>query len=147
MPGRMKTAKKNKLISDPPKEFPFVVDPSHIYNTLSDEGLGEVDMGVYKFVFELCGKLEDDEQKCDGVTDFSKQTIKLEAFLPDLQARETIIHEIMHCMLENLGLHEANFDQKSISITNEALVYSLAKQFILFYNLNPKFMAALFNEK
>jgi len=64
--------------------------------------------------------------------------------LKDDMARETIIHEVLHCMLENIGMHESNFDGKTLKTSNESLVLALGKQFIQLYKLNPQFMSVLF---
>ena len=78
------------------------------------------------------------------MTEFDNRTIKLEMNLSDLDARETIIHEIYHCMLEGCGLDEKNFDNIKMQLTNEQLVVALSKQTMLVHNLNPNLNAIIY---
>jgi hypothetical protein len=57
--------------------------------------------------------------------------------LEDDDARETILHEILHCILEGMGLDERNFDGETMRITNEFLVVGLSKQIKMVAKLNP----------
>ena len=125
-------------------EFPFIRDKKHVYNKLIDKEIASVDVGWAKFTFELHSDLYYGDTKVDGVTEFDSRTIKLEMNLSDLDARETIIHEIYHCMLEGCGLDEKNFDQQRMFLTNEQLVVALSKQTMLIHNLNPKIFITLY---
>ena len=64
--------------------------------------------------------------------------------LDDIDARETIIHEIYHCMLESVGLDEKHFDQQRMFLTNEQLVVALSKQTMTLHHLNPKLFATIY---
>lgn len=125
-------------------EFPFIGDKKHVYNKFIDKELSFVDLGWAKFIFELHSDLYYEDTKVDGVTEFDSRTIKLEMNLSDLDARETIIHEIYHCMLEGCGLDEKNFDTTKMLLTNEQLVVALSKQTMLVHNLNPKIFINLY---
>ena len=125
-------------------EFPFIGDKKHVYNKFIDKEISFVDLGWAKFIFELHSDLYYEDTKVDGVTEFDNRTIKLEMNLSDLDARETIIHEIYHCMLEGCGLDEKNFDTTKMLLTNEQLVVALSKQTMLVHNLNPKIFINLY---
>lgn len=120
-----------------PTKFPFMKDKKHVYNKLINKEIGSVNMGWAIFVFELHSDLYCDETKVDGLTEFDSRIIKLEMSLSDIDARETIIHEIYHCMLEGCGLDEKNFDNNRMFVTNEQLVVALSKQTMLIHTLNP----------
>ena len=108
-------------------ELPFVKNKKHIYNKLSDKSISSVDIGWAIMDLELHSQLFCGESKVDGVTEFDIKKIKLEADLSDSDARETIIHEIYHCMLESVGFHENNFDASKMLLTNEQLVIALSQ--------------------
>lgn len=125
-------------------KFPFVKDKTHIYNKLVDEEVRELNTGWAVFEFELHSNLCVDDQKIDGLTEFDSKKIKLEMNLSDLDARETIIHEIYHCMLEAIGLDEKNFDSQRMFLANEQLVVALSKQTMTLYHLNPKLFSTIY---
>jgi len=129
-----------------PSDFPFVADQGHIYNGLTESNFCVVNFGWAKFEFELHSGLVQDEQVCDGVTDFDNKKIKLEMALDDETARETILHEMNHVILSGIGLDEKNFDGCMISTTNEFLADSLAKQFMAIRNLNPGLMELIYEQ-
>jgi hypothetical protein len=125
--------------------FPFIKVKSHIYNKLIDKGCNYVNIGWAVMEFELHSALHHGETKVDGLTEFDTKKIKLEMSLSDSDARETIIHEIYHCMLESLGLDERNFDGTRMFLTNEQLVVGLSKQSVILNKLNPGLFALLYN--
>tara|TARA_R100001460_G_scaffold56822_2_gene96566 strand:+ start:1823 stop:2224 length:402 start_codon:yes stop_codon:yes gene_type:complete len=127
-----------------PSDFPFIKEKKHLYNKFIDREIGFVDLGWSKFIIELHSDLHDGEQKVDGLCDWDEKKIKLEMNLSDMDARETIIHEIYHCMLESVGLDERNFDNQKMILTNEQLVVSLSKQTMTLHHLNPKLFATIY---
>ena len=127
-----------------PSDFPFIKDKKHIYNKLIDKEIGEIFLGWATFTFELHSDLYEGDQKVDGLCIWDERKIKLEMNLDDIDARETIIHEIYHCMLESVGLDEKNFDQQRIFLTNEQLVVALSKQTRTLHHLNPKLFATIY---
>ena len=127
-------------------KFPFIKDKTHIYNKFIDKEVGKVNMGWAVFELELHANLCCEDQKIDGLTEFDSKKIKLEMNLSDLDARETIIHEIYHCMLESAGLDEKNFDSQRMFLANEQLVIVLSKQTMLVHLLNPGLYSILYND-
>jgi hypothetical protein len=124
---------------------PFLKDKKHIYNKLIDKNIVSVNAGYATFEFELHSNLVHDETKVDGLTEFDTRKIKLETSLSNYDARETIIHEIYHCMLEAAGLDEKNFDGHRMFLTNEQLVVCLSKQTMLIHRLNPGLMSLIYH--
>lgn len=116
-------------------DFPFLNDTLHIYNLLLD--YPNVNLGWDKFTFEMHSNLKEHGDKVDGVTKFDTKQILLEMNLEDNDARETILHEILHCVLEGMGLDERNFDGETMRVTNEFLVVGLSKQLKMVARLNP----------
>ena len=127
-----------------PSEFPFIKEKKHIYNKFIDREITDVNLGWATFVIELHSDLHQDDQKVDGCCVWDEYKIKLEMNLSDSDAKETIIHEIYHCMLEGAGLDEKNFDSQRMFLTNEQLVVALSKQTMTLHNLNPKLFATIY---
>ena len=125
-------------------DFPFIKEKKHIYNKFIDREIVDVNVGWATFVIELHSDLHQDDQKVDGCCVWDEYKIKLEMNLSDSDARETIIHEIYHCMLEGAGLDEKNFDSQRMFLTNEQLVVALSKQTMTLHNLNPKLFATIY---
>jgi hypothetical protein len=116
----------------------------HLYAKLSEAGITSVDVGNKVFSIGLASNLKHNDDCVDGVTLFDKSTILLDTDLGDWDARETLIHEVLHCLLDNAGLDESHFHGESIITTNEQLVSVVAKQLLLLYRLNPKLLATLY---
>lgn len=125
--------------------FPFVANKKHVYNKLVEKEINNVNVGWAIFELELHSNLMVDSEKVDGLTDWLTRKIKLEMNLSDLDARETIIHEVYHCMLESSGYDEKNFDGQRMFLTNEQLVVCLSKQTMLVHLLNPGLYPILYN--
>lgn len=124
--------------------FPFVDEDNHIYNQLVNKNYNTINVGWETFTFELHSNLVHDTSKVHGLTEFDKKTIKLEMSLSDEDAREVIFHEVLHCILEGIGLDERNFDNERIFTTNESLVTSISLNLKMIDRLNPGFLSLLF---
>lgn len=135
--------KKHQQSEEP--DFPFIADKNHIYNVLVDQGLSTVELGWKSMEFELHANLKSDGQDVDGVTEFHNEKIKLEMALSDKDARETILHEIMHCVAEKCSLHEDNYHNGMVTTTNEALVNSITREIVTLNFLNPRLLSVLLN--
>jgi hypothetical protein len=125
-------------------DFPFISNSKHIYNKLIDLSIGSVNVGYDTFIVELHANLKDHNEKLDGVTEFDTRTIKLEMSLCHEDAKETLMHEIMHCVLAAIGLEERNFDGEAVYTTNELLASTITKGLQTVHNLNPKLMRLIY---
>tara|TARA_R110002126_G_scaffold8408_1_gene39844 strand:- start:1777 stop:2178 length:402 start_codon:yes stop_codon:yes gene_type:complete len=114
-----------------------MTDPGHIYNQLTEKGIGSVNVGWADFTFVLASNLNDDGEELYGLTLFDDCIIKLDIEMEDFKAREIIFHEIFHIVLDNLGMDEMNFKGEFISASNEALVVGVSKQISMLNRLNP----------
>lgn len=116
---------------------------SHIYRQLVDAGVKYVDLGWRKFTIHLTDDLKDPAgREADGLTDFSDYKIVLNSNLPDLRARETLLHEIMHCLFDTFDLDERN--EASVTVKNESLTAMTTRGFLLIKNLNPRLWSLLY---
>lgn len=126
-------------------EFPFLKDENHIYRLLEEKGYTGVELGWEHLTFELHANLKDDEKPVDGMCHFGDGKMLLDMGLSDRTARETIIHEIMHCHLESLAFHEANFDGEAFYATNEQFTLSMSRQQLQFNFMNPGLLSLLYD--
>jgi hypothetical protein len=133
-----------KNVHQPINEPPFIKDKGHIYNILTESGINSVDVGYRSFKLELHSNLCIGDDKKDGVTELDTGIIKLDMDLEDSEARETIMHEILHCVLEAVGLSEVNYDDNFIKTTNEFIANTLAKQLRLLNRLNPGLLSIIY---
>jgi TRAP-type uncharacterized transport system substrate-binding protein len=125
--------------------YPFQQDKNHIYNQLLNGNFKTFKIGWSELTFELHHNLKENDEKIDGMTDFDGKKIYLEMALSDLTARETVLHEVMHVILETLGLEERLYAVNSITTTNEQLATILPKMFIIAETFNPGLFKTLFS--
>lgn len=120
---------------DEHKPYPFQNDPNHIYNYLKDFSVKYVDMGWRDFEICLAKDLKDENgTSLDGSTNFTEYKINLDISLIDQRAREIILHEVIHCILETCGLDE--YSSGSLPGNNESLTIALTHGLLLFRRLN-----------
>lgn len=132
--------KVNDVKLDTDITFNLVNQKNHIYRLLEKAAIKQVNLGHKRFTLYISTNLHRDATKCDGVTYLDEGKIFLEATLDDIRARETLIHEIFHCILHVCGLDE----DEDIKIKNEALTTRLTTGLILFMNLNPEISDLLY---
>lgn len=113
------------------------LEPDHIYQRLYDAGIHEIDAGYRKFALVFKRTLAYKGDKCFGVTDWDKGEISLVTTQGKEDARETLVHELMHVVLEIVGL--GGHEQTGIITrrTNEELVTLISRGLLLLMNLNP----------
>ena len=56
----------------------------------------------------------DKYQRLWGQIDYAEQTIKIDKNIPESLKRETLVHEILHGILEKLGYLELNEDEQKV---------------------------------
>jgi hypothetical protein len=144
----------------PPKKTPpvkeveaFVEDDNHIYTLIANANIEGVDSGWRKFTFHLVPNLQENGEDCHGSTDFDNYKINLDAHAKDSVARETIMHEITHVILETVGFG-ANIvkdggDEKEqpVVASNERITIQMSRGLMMFYKLNPKLAKLLMDRE
>ena len=122
----MPVAKKNKL-----------------YSQLSENKITHLDAGFRSFEFLLVENLNKDGEKLYGLTDFDTGKIFLELLMDEETARETLLHEIMHVVLELCGLGGSEDDSSNVLalLNNEQLTTLVSRGLLTSINLN----SALYN--
>lgn len=128
-----------------PKKKTQKSSPIHIYDRLPQ---GFSYAGAY-YRFQLIDGLRDPDNpkvktKYDGLTCFEKNLIYLESKLNPYNARETVLHEVMHVIFEQAGIHERLYPGSKLKVNNEFLVTVITKQLLLFWAYNPELYNAIF---
>lgn len=111
----------------------------HIYDRLADENITSVDLGFAVYQLRIMEVLHVDEW---AHTDTDAHEICLRCDLDDGPAREFLMHELTHCVLEVVG-YTGQDENKIHGDTNEDMTTKLSRGFLLLLRLNPELMAAL----
>lgn len=118
----------------------------HIYDRLVQENITTLDAGYRKFDLKFKRSLKVDKHKAFGSTDWDKGEICLITSQAHVDARETLLHELLHVVLDHVGLGGDEDTDMVIPRTNEQMVTLLTRGLLLLMNLNPK-LFAIINEQ
>ena len=113
----------------------------HIFEAIkANPHLGIVDAGWATFTIKVVAGLKEGDQECWGVCDFDAYEIRLEKKLTvNAIAKETLLHEICHMLLETFGLGIPEGDSSELLLaTNEKLTITMSRAIIMFARLNPE---------
>jgi len=119
------------------------LEPDHIYQRLHDAGIHGIDAGYRKFTFVFKRTLTYKGDKCFGLTDWDRGEIAFATTQAKDDARETLVHELMHVVLDLVGL--GGHEQTGIITrrTNEELVTLISRGLLLLMNLNPRLFSII----
>ena len=115
----------------------------NILNRLVEEKITSVDAGYRTYALNIKKGLRSGADVCYGVTEFDAGFVGLESTMEHELARETLLHELTHIVLEMVGLggHEAT--DEVIPRTNEDMTTLISRGLLLLMNLNPKLFEIL----
>ena len=109
----------------------------HIFDVIAaDPKLQTVNGGWADFSIKITPGLHTKAINCWGLCNFDTYEIQLEKKMEDAPARETLLHEICHTLLEFCGLGAE--EEESITTTNEKLTITMSRAIIMFARLNPE---------
>ena len=106
----------------------------HLFEEIRQQGITHVDIGFARYALVIRGDLPNDEW---AHTDTDLHEIALRSDLSDGQAREFLMHELTHCVLEVVGYTGEN-DDATYADTNEDMTIKLSRGFLLLCRLNPR---------
>lgn len=120
--------------------------PASISDEILKNKIKFIDAGWRKFKLsivdaEFLKKDETKETDCYGATDSEKCLIEIAKNNEDDLVKETILHELTHVMLENIGLGEDNI--KRIQFDNEHLTTMLSRELMRMIDDNTKLFEIL----
>lgn len=119
----------------------------HLFSKLKAKKIDTVDAGwrVFNIIYKTGLKTANDP--CFGKTDFDACEIYLDRGMEHGLARETLIHEVFHIMLEGCGLGGDEDDVEPLFVkNNESLTMLTSRAFLLLANLNSELFKILFCE-
>jgi hypothetical protein len=114
------------------KKSPTIID------RLQEEGIFSIDAGyrVYNLVFT--NTIKHDGSACWGLTDFEKGVISLHKSMEQDLAKEILLHEMIHIVLELGGLG-GDEDKGMVEATeNEHITVQVSRGMMLLMRLNKR---------
>ena len=110
----------------------------HIVERLAEESITEVLVGYRSYTLNIKRGLKEANEKCFGSADFDKGIISLEKDMDHETARETLVHELTHIVLELCGL--GGHEETGIvpTHTNEEMTTLISRGWLMLINLNQK---------
>lgn len=114
-----------------------------LINEIIKSKIDYFDAGWRKFKFNFIDKVidrEDKETVLIGYTDFDDCEIDIDKTRKEELIRETILHEITHIMLANIGLGK---DFKKAPFDEEHTVTLISRELIRSFNSNKKLFEIL----
>lgn len=118
----------------------------HLLDRLVSEKIVDIHAGYRKYQLIIKKGLSDNGSKCFGLVDFDKGVLYLERGMDHETARETLVHELCHIVLELSGL---GGDEESGMIkphNNEEITTLISRGFLMLVNLNPE-LFEIINER
>ena len=126
------------------------MNKKHLFDKIKDNPkLQTVDVGWAKFTIRIVKGLKSVKTNCWGTCDFDTYEINLEEKMEDAPARETILHEICHMLLELCGMggEGEGENEEFIYASNEKITITISRALILFARLNPDLTKELLYEQ
>jgi Zn-dependent peptidase ImmA (M78 family) len=97
-----------------------------------------VNAGYRTYSLHIKKGLRQDSDKLYGLTEFDDGKISLEENMDYETARETMLHELTHIVLELGGLGGSEIDDSVIPMKNEEMTTLISRGLLMLMNLNPK---------
>ena len=116
----------------------------NILERLQEEKL-EVNAGFRTFRVDIKRVLKEEGQRCFGLTDFDNGVVSLDKDMNPQLARETVLHELTHIVLELCGLGGDETTGLVREIQNEELTTLVSRTMLLLMNLNPALFRLICN--
>ena len=111
-----------------------MIEKKSVLTRLEEEKIEFINAGWRSFRVDIRKVIKEDGQKCYGLTDFDEGVVSLARNMAPELARETLLHEITHIVLELCGLGGENIEGH----TNEEVTTLVSRSYLLLMNLNPK---------
>ena len=109
-----------------------------LFKRLKDEGISKINAGYRTYTLHIKKGLRHDSDKLYGLTEFDDGKISLEENMDYETARETLLHELTHIILELGGLGGCENDDSVLAMKNEEMTTIISRGLLMLMNLNPK---------
>jgi hypothetical protein len=109
-----------------------------IIDRLQEEGITEIDAGYKKYKLIFSNAISHQGSACWGLTDFEKGTITLHKNMEHDLAKEILLHEMTHVILELGGLGGDEDAGMVPAHLNEHITVQVSRGLMLLMRLNSK---------
>ena len=110
----------------------------HILDELQSRGIDSINAGYRTYALEVKKAINEKGDSCWGICDFHKGYIHIIRGQDHESARETLVHEMTHLVLEMVGLGAIDDDDNVRVKTNEEITTLVSRGWLLLMNLNPE---------
>jgi Zn-dependent peptidase ImmA (M78 family) len=118
-----------------------------ILDKIKEEKIEVIDTGFCVFKIDIKKTLKENNEKCFGLTDFDRGVVSLYKDMNPQLAKETVLHELTHIVLEFCGLGGDETTDIVKERTNEELTTLISRGYLLLMNLNPRLFGLLLNDR
>jgi len=115
----------------------------HILDELQSRGIDSINAGYRSYALELRKAITEKGDACWGICDFHKGYIHITRGQDHESARETLLHELTHLVLEMVGLGSIDEEDSVRVKTNEEITTLVSRGFLQLMNLNPELFALI----
>jgi Zn-dependent peptidase ImmA (M78 family) len=118
-----------------------------VLDQIKEEKLEVIDAGFRTFRVDIKRVLKEEGQRCFGLTDFDNGVVSLDKDMNPQLARETLLHELTHIVLELCGLGGEETTGVVRETQNEELTTLISRSMLLLMNLNPALFKMIVRDK
>jgi Zn-dependent peptidase ImmA (M78 family) len=111
---------------------------NEFYKKLRAANITSVNVGYRTYTLHIKKGLRQDSDKLYGLTEFDDGKISLEENMDYETARETLLHELTHIVLELGGLGGSESDDSVLAMKNEEMTTTISRGLLMLMNLNSK---------
>lgn len=111
---------------------------NELYKKLKAANITSVNAGYRTYTLHIKKGLRQDSTKLYGLTEFDDGKITLEESMDYETARETLLHELTHVVLELGGLGGSEDDDSVLAMKNEEMTTIISRGLLMLMNLNSK---------
>ena len=108
------------------------------YKKLRAANITSINAGYRTYTLHIKKGLRQDSTKLYGLTEFDDGRISLEENMDYETAREVMLHELTHLILELGGLGGSESDDSVLAMKNEDMTTLISRGLLMLMNLNPK---------
>ena len=127
--------KKEKILKNKSKDDIIV--------KIINSDITQINMGWRHFEIQWKERIYYEGNSCHGLSNWDTGTVTIDPRLDNELAKETILHEITHLLLENVGLGGGE-DDSGIQMKNEDVTALLSRGMMQLWILNPELMSIIF---
>lgn len=118
-----------------------------LFKEIKQKGIKSINAGYREYSLHIKKGLHHESTKLYGLTDFDEGKIELEENMDYETARETLLHELTHLVLELGGLGGSDEDDSVFPMKNEEMTTQISRGLLMLINLNKDLFDLILNGK